>query len=53
MSDYKKDCYTCKYLNVDEHEEPCRQCFAFDAWELMEKDAENTVKEWEGRTFNV
>ena len=52
MSEYEKECYTCKYLKVDEDEEPCRQCFAFDAWEPMETDAENKVKEWERRVFD-
>lgn len=53
MSEYEKDCYTCKYLKQDEHKEPCRQCFAYDAWEPMEKDAEKTIKDWERRIFDV
>ena len=52
MSDYEKDCYTCKYLKQDEHKDPCRQCFAYDAWEPIEKDAEKTVKDWERRIFD-
>ena len=51
MSEYEKDCYTCKYLKQDEHKDPCRQCFAYDAWEPMEKDAEKTIKDWEMRIF--
>lgn len=40
MSEYEKDCYTCRYLKVD-------------AWKPIEKDAEKTVKDWERRIFNV
>lgn len=52
MNEYDKECYTCRYLKVDEHEDPCKRCFAFDAWKPIETDAEKTVKEWERRTFN-
>lgn len=53
MSDYEKDCYTCKHLKKEENEEPCRRCFAWDMWEPVEPDAEKSVKEWERRIFNV
>ena len=52
MSDYEKDCYTCKYLKVDEHQEPCRQCFAYDAWEPVEKDPEKILNDWKRRMFD-
>ena len=51
MNECDKECYTCRYLKVDEHEDPCRQCFAFDAWKPIENDAEKTVKDWESRVF--
>lgn len=50
MSEYDKECYTCRYLKVDEHEEPCKRCFAFDAWKPIEpKTAEEVIKDWERR----
>ncbi len=51
MSD--KDCYNCEYLKKDDHEEPCRSCFAWDNWKPSEKNAEKSVKDWERRVFDV
>lgn len=31
-----KDCYTCKYLELEEKQEPCRSCIEQSNWEVEE-----------------
>lgn len=54
MIDYEeRKCFTCRYIKVDQDEDPCRDCFAFDAWEEMKpKTAAEVIYDWERRTFN-
>ena len=46
---YEKNCFSCRYLHTDEHEEPCRQCFGFDEWVKASTDPEEIIKDWERR----